>query len=84
VRKYRKLITKLYILIKLFYLHFRYGSQYFMENPAPGFVTLCIGVVLSKTSSHFTHITHSQHLTTTIPFTPLTSHTPHRHEHTKP
>jgi len=39
------------------------GPNFSRKYPHSGFVNLCLGVVLSETSSYFTHITLSQHFT---------------------
>jgi len=56
------------------------GPNFAHEIPASRFVDLCLGVVVSETSSYFTHTSYflSTSLTTFL-FTPLASHTRHHH-----
>jgi hypothetical protein len=54
------------------------GPKCAKEIPALGFVELCLGVVVSGTSSYFTHTHTSYFLSTSLTtflFTPLIVHT---------
>jgi hypothetical protein len=55
----------------LFCLHF------WFEILASEFVELCLGMVISKTSSCYAHIILAPHFTKTFLFTPLAEHTRH-------
>jgi len=45
------------------------GPKFAQEIPASGFVDLCLGMVVSETSSYFTHThthTHTHHTVSTL------------------
>jgi hypothetical protein len=66
--------------IIIFSFYFTYvsvsGPEFAQEIPASGFVDLCLGVVVSETSSYFTQTSYFLNTSlTTFLFTPLAIHT---------
>jgi len=68
----------IFIIFSLFYIHFCVGPQVCIGNSRLRIFTVCLGVVVSDTSSIYTHTLYFRHTSlTTFLFPPLAVHTRH-------